>query len=178
MRGVKDDDTNGRRGADEIGRGGERGGERGRKSGPVSFGSVADLLRETADGMGQLVIQHVKLAQLELTAELRAMGSRAALIAIYVVLMVVGYMLTMTGVALLVGAQTRLGWCFLGLGLLHVVGTAFGMLLAFRNRPHPRLMQNSTDELNQSATALIAAGRAPTGGAAVAGTALEPVNGR
>lgn len=144
----------------------------------MSFGSVADLLRETAEGVGQLVIRHVKLAQLELTAELRAMGSRAALIAIYVVLMVIGYTLTMTGVALLVGGQRRVGWSFLGLGLLHVVGTAVGMLLAFRRRRHPRLFQNTTDELNQSATALIAAGRGPTRGAAVAGTALEPINGR
>jgi uncharacterized membrane protein YqjE len=167
---VKDDDATGRSGGTGAGRRAS--------TGPASFGSVGELLRETADGLGGLIIQHLKLAQLELTAELRAMGSRAALLGVYVVLMVVGYMLTMTGVALLVGGHGRVGWSFVGLGLLHVVGTAIGMWVAFRHGGHRRLFENTADELNQSATTLIAAGRPPAPSVSVARTALEPVNGR
>ena len=65
---MKDEHTAGRYGGNGTG---PRGGQGGRAC-PASCGSVADLLRETAEGVGQLVIQHVKLAQLELTAELRA----------------------------------------------------------------------------------------------------------
>ena len=124
-------------------------------------GNILHLVRETADGLGQLIVQHVKLAKLELVADLRAMGSSAAVIAVCALVLVVGYTLTMAGVALLIGGNRTMGYSFGGVGLAHVLGAGVGSLVVMRRIRNTRLMAATTSEVSHSAAALISAARDP-----------------
>ena len=65
---------------------------------------VTGLARETALSLGHLVGQHVKVARLEIAAEVRAMGRRATVVAVLAVLVAIGYALAMAGLAVAIWA--------------------------------------------------------------------------
>src|SRR4051812_35782073 len=88
---------------------------------------VFALVRETADGLGELVGQHFKLARLELAEDLESLGNRARDIAVFAAFMLVGYTLAMVGGAVLIGAMSKVGWALLAMGLVHVAGGAAGV---------------------------------------------------
>lgn len=127
-------------------------------------GHVLRLIRETVDGLGQLLVQHLKLAQLELRADLRSMVPRLALMAICAVLMIGGYMLFAVGVAFLIAGNRALALPLLGVGLFHVVGTGLGMRFLLGRLRGTSLMKATTGEISQSATALMVAASPPKDG--------------
>lgn len=140
---------------------------------------MAHLLRETAEGMGQLVIQHVRLAQLEVMTYLRATGSRAALIGGLLLLTLVGYALTMAGLALLIAANRRLAFPFIGIGMLHVAGGGIAILVSVRSLRGARPLSATSSELGQSAQVLRgAAARADTSGEGASAAGVEVLRGR
>ena len=112
---------------------------------------VVGLARETADALGRLTVQHLRLARLEIKADLRAMGSRAALIVVLAALATVGYGLTMAGIAVLLDGGGRGGGIpLIIIGGVHVVGAGTGILVTLvrLRRLHP--MDATADEVNQS----------------------------
>lgn len=136
-------------------------------------GRALQLIRETVDGLGHLIAQHVKLARLELSADLRALGARAAGLVALAVLLVVGYTLALTGVALLIGGARALALPFLGIGGAHVVVAALGAWAVTRAR-RARPLAATKAELDQTADALAAALRAPSAGGPPAAAARQP----
>jgi len=127
---------------------------------------VVGLARETADALGRLTVQHLRLARLEIKADLRAMGSQAGLIAVLAGLGIVGYGLTMAGLALLLDGGLQGGIPLLIIGSVHVVGAGAGILMALARLRRLRLMNATADEVNQSL--------APLG----IGTAAKPTSDR
>ena len=124
-------------------------------------GRTLQLLRDTADGLGQLVVQHVKLARLELSAEVRALGARMAGLVVLAVLMVLGYALAVVGLAVLIAGERRLAVPLLAIGGVHLVGAALGALLVSRAQ-RKNLLNTTKTELDQSANALREALRVPS----------------
>jgi len=115
---------------------------------------VSVLARETVLGLGHLLGQHVKVAQLELKAELHAMGRRACLIAVLAILVALGYGLAMAGLAVLIGGHPGVGIPLVIIGLVHIAGAGVGLLLSpLRSRGAP-LMDSSTTAMNSSLAAL------------------------
>ena len=86
-----------------------------------SRGGVIGRVRDVADGLGQLVGQHFKLARLELVSDLKSMGQRVRAVAILTVLAIIGYTLAMAGVAVVVGGNQAIGLPLLLIGGGHVV---------------------------------------------------------
>lgn len=127
---------------------------------------VIGLARETADALGQLTVQHLRLARLEIKADLRTMGLQAGLIAVLVALAIVGYGLTMAGLAVILGGGTAGGIPLLIIGIVHVVAAGLGILIAVVRLRRVRLMNASADEANRSL--------APLG----LGTATKPASGQ
>src|SRR5437667_11794800 len=78
----------------ENGRNGDQHGDR---------DGILTLIRETVDGLGRLVADHVKLARLELVADVKVQGRRAATIAVIVPFIFLGYALGCVGLALVLG---------------------------------------------------------------------------
>jgi len=120
-------------------------------------GPAIQLVRETLDGLGRLVSQHMKLARLELSADLRAMGTRVASMVAWALLMLLGYALTMVGLALLLAGDRRLAFAFGAVGLVHLLGAGAAMLVLVTRRERLQVMKSTTAELAHSADALIAA---------------------
>jgi hypothetical protein len=112
-------------------------------------GGVIGRVRDVADGLGTLVGQHLKLARLELVADLRVMGRRLRIIAILTALLVVGYALAMAGLAVVLGGNMAVGVPLLAIGGGHVVLCGAGILLASRRR-ETHLMDATMDQVGQS----------------------------
>jgi hypothetical protein len=111
---------------------------------------VIGLARETADALGVLMVQHVRLARLEIKADLRAMGLQAALMAVLVALAIVGYGLTMAGLAIILDGGGAGGVPLLVIGLIHMTAAGLGILIAALRLRRVRLMNATADEMNQS----------------------------
>jgi hypothetical protein len=122
---------------------------------------LAGLAHEAALGLVHLLGQHVKVAQLELTAEIHAMGRRASLIAALATVLVLGYGLAMAGLAILLGGHAAVGYPFLVIGLAHMVGAGIGLLLAPLRPRGSHLMENSQAAMNSS-LAVLAEATAPS----------------
>ena len=134
---------------------------------------VIGRVRDVADGLGQLVGQHLKLARLELVSDLRIMGRRLRVIAILTCLVVVGYALAMAGVAVVIGGNTAVGLPLLGVGLGHVVLCGAGIVLASRRRD-THLMDSTVEQMGQSLNTL----KLATEPGLLAGNGLEKADGR
>jgi fatty acid desaturase len=115
---------------------------------------ISALAREAALDFGHLIGQHVKVAQLELTAEMHAMGRRAVLFGVLVTLIALGYGLAMAGLAVLIGGQAAVGIPLVIIGLAHVAGAGVGLMLAPIRPRGSRLMDNSKAAMNTSLAAL------------------------
>lgn len=111
---------------------------------------VVGLARETADALGRLTVQHLRLARLEIKSDLHAMGLQAGLIGVLAALATVGYGLTMAGLAVILGGGAPAGIPLLVVGTVHVVGAGAGILIAMSRLRRLRLMNATADEMNQS----------------------------
>ena len=123
---------------------------------------VSVLARETALGLGHLVGQHVRVAQLELKAELQAMGRRASLIAVLVTLIALGYGLAMAGLAVVIGGHSGVGLPLVVLGLVHMAGAGVGLLLSPLRPRGAHLMDSSSAAMTTSLAVLDKATAPPT----------------
>jgi hypothetical protein len=133
---------------------------------------VFALVRETADGLGELVGQHFKLARLELAADMESLGARARELAVFAALVLVGYTLAMVGLASLVGGMSRMGWALLAVGLVHVAGGAAGMARAVARSRGTKLMDATAGEMSRS-VATLGSAATPAPAAAVGGERVD-----
>jgi len=100
--------------------------------------------------LGQLTVQHLRLARLEIKADLRTMGLQAGLIAVLVALAIVGYGLTMAGLAVILDGGSAGGIPLLIIGIVHVVAAGVGILITVVRLRRMRLMNATASEVNQS----------------------------
>jgi hypothetical protein len=115
---------------------------------------VVGLARETADALGRLTVQHLRLARLEIKADLRAMGLQAARIAVLAALVVVGYGLAMAGLAVLVDGGSKGGLGLVVIGSVHVVGAGLGILITVARLRRLRLMNATAEEMSRTLSPL------------------------
>ncbi len=120
----------------------------------TSTPGVSVLAKEAVLGLGHLLGQHVKVAQLELKAEMHGMGRRAGLIAVLATLVALGYGLAMAGLAVLIGGHPTVGLPLVVIGLVHIAGAGVGLLFSPLRPRGGRLMDSSTAAMNSSLAAL------------------------
>jgi hypothetical protein len=111
---------------------------------------VVGLARETADALGRLTVQHLRLARLEIKADLRSMGLQAGLIAVLAALTTVGYGLTMVGLATILDGGSPGGIPLLVIGLVHVVGAGLGIVITVLRLRRLRPMNATAGEVKES----------------------------
>ena len=95
---------------------------------PTASEGVTGLARESALSLGHLIGQHVKVARLEIAAEVRTMGRRAVAVAVLAALVAIGYALAIAGVAVVIGGAGELGIPLVIIGAAHVVGAGAGLV--------------------------------------------------
>src|SRR4051812_9549279 len=81
---------------------------------------IVDILRDTADSLGSLISEHVKLAKLEIVTDARKVARRAALLLLAVPFLVLGYGMLWLGAAVALGRVVGTPQALLMVGGLHV----------------------------------------------------------
>ena len=112
------------------------------------------LVREAALDLAHLLGQHVKVAQLELKAELCSMGRRGCGIAVLAALLALGYGLVMVGLAAVIGGNAATGIPLVLIGAAHGVGGGVGLVLARLRKPGTQIMNTSKAAMARSLEAL------------------------
>lgn len=115
---------------------------------------LGTLLKETVNGFGHLVADHIKLARLELFADVKTLGRRVALLAVVVCLVLLGYVFCCLGLAVVVSRWMGLSGGLGLLGGLHLIGGTTALLFAMRGMRGMHWMHGTTREMGQSVSAL------------------------
>jgi hypothetical protein len=121
---------------------------------PSGSDGVLRSFRQAMEGVTDLVGKHLTLARLELREDLLKIASRARIIAVLAVLIVVGYALAMAGLAVILGGNRAVGASLLIVGGAHVVSCGLGMLLAVRRLANVHVMDDSANAVQNSLTTL------------------------
>src|SRR5215831_8815406 len=81
--------------------------------------SIMTLIKETVDGLGRLIADHVKLARLELIADVRTQGRRVGVVAVILPFVFLGYALACVGLALTLAPWLGGPGAFFAVGGVH-----------------------------------------------------------
>jgi len=112
--------------------------------------SILALIKETADGFGHLLADHIKLARLELVADVKSYGRQVALIALIVPILFMGYGIVCLGLAALLEPLVgRAGGLFL-VGGGHIAIGAVAITVAVGRLRRAQPMSESVEEMSRS----------------------------
>ena len=121
---------------------------------------IIALVRETADGLGKLIADHVKLARVELVSDARFYVRDLAVMAVAGVVLLVGYVLGLVAAGLALGrAINNTPLAFAAVAVLHLIAGAIGIVVGANRAKRVRLMHDTAEEVSRSVSAL--SGRAP-----------------
>jgi hypothetical protein len=119
--------------------------------------SIIALIKETADGFGHLLADHIKLARLELVADVKSYGRQVALIALIVPILFIGYTILCLGFAALLAPLVGRAGSLLLVGGVHVVIGAAAIMLAVGRLRRAQPMSESVEEMSRSMETFAAA---------------------
>lgn len=125
-----------------------------RQAGQNGPDGVVGLLRETADGLGQLIADHIKLARLELAADARSYGQGVATLVVAGFVLALGYAFAWLAVGLAVARLCGAPIAFAAIAFLHLVAGGIAVSSASKKMKKTRLMRESAAEASRSVTAL------------------------
>jgi uncharacterized membrane protein YedE/YeeE len=115
---------------------------------------IIALVKETADGLGQLVADHIKLARIEMTADAKTYLRELSMLTVGAFIFAVGYGLACiaagTALARIMGGPLA----FAGLAFIHVIVGAIALGVAVRRMKRVQLMQESKEEVSRSVSVL------------------------
>jgi Putative Actinobacterial Holin-X, holin superfamily III len=115
---------------------------------------IVARLKETADGLGQLVGDHVRLARIELVAELRSYGRGLTSIAVAVVLLLIGYVFACAAGALALAHLVGAPLAFVIVAAPHLIAGAIGVVSGTRRVQQTPLLPESGAEAARTVNAL------------------------
>jgi len=116
---------------------------------------IVSRLKETADGLGQLVADHVKLARIELVAEARSYGQGLAVLAVAVILLVLGYGLAWIAAALALARVVGAPLAFVIVAAPHLIAGIVGCVSAVGKIRQTQILPESGMEAARSVNALV-----------------------
>jgi hypothetical protein len=118
---------------------------------------IIALIKETADGIGHLIADHIKLARLELVADVKANARHVAVVALIVPFAFLGYALACVGLAVVLSSWLGLAGALFLVGGVHLIGGAIAVGVALGNLRRINLMRDTANEVNRSVATLAAA---------------------
>jgi len=115
---------------------------------------IAGLIRETLDGLRDLIADHIKLARVELVGDAKTYGRSVAVLAVAGLVLAIGYVFGLIAAALALGRVWGAPLAFVVVGALHLIvgGIAVASSLARMRRTHP--MHDTVVEAKDSLAAL------------------------
>jgi hypothetical protein len=115
---------------------------------------IFGLVRQTADGIGQLIADHIKLARVEIVSDAKIWGRGAVVMATAIGFVALGYTLGMIAGALALSRLWGGPLAFLAVAGFNLLAGGIGLGVAFSRIRRVRLMRETTDEVNRSVAAL------------------------
>lgn len=122
---------------------------------------IVSRLKETADGLGQLVADHVKLARVELVAEARSYGRGLSALAVAALLLAVGYVFAWAAAALALSRVVGAPLAFVIVAAPHLLAGIIGCVSAVGKLQRAEILPESGLEASRSLNALIKPLRTP-----------------
>jgi hypothetical protein len=120
-------------------------------------GGLAGHLAQLADGLGKLIAQHLQLARLELVDDAKAIGSALGRIALFVPMVIAGYLFVMGALAAALANVMSLPVALLAVGSSNLLVGGAGAYFAAQRLKKPQLLDESLSELKSSAATLASA---------------------
>ncbi|MBS1150653.1 MAG: hypothetical protein H6Q89_2351 [Myxococcaceae bacterium] len=115
---------------------------------------LADHFRELVDALSDLIARHLKLAQVELKEDVRAIGIDVGKLAAFVPLVLIGYLLLCVAAALFLNRYMGADLAFLLVGAFNLGVGGLGILLAVRKLKSRQVMNDTRAEIESTAIAL------------------------
>jgi uncharacterized membrane protein YqjE len=116
---------------------------------------IIALVRETADGLGKLIADHVKLARVELVSDARFYVRDLAVMAAAGLVLLVGYVLGLLAAGLALGrAINNTPLAFAAVAAVHLIAGAIGIVVGAKRAKRVRLMHDTAEEVSRSVSAL------------------------
>lgn len=115
---------------------------------------IISLVRETADGLGHLIADHIKLARLELVSDVKSYGRQSVLLVVMSAFLALGYALGAVGLALVLSQFWGPVIAFFAVAGFHVLVGAIGLGVALRNLGRTSLMDETLSEVGRSVSTL------------------------
>jgi hypothetical protein len=115
---------------------------------------IVGLIRETIDGLRDLIADHIKLARVEMVSDAKTYGASLAVVVVAGLVLAIGYIFGLIAAALALGRVWGRPLAFLVVGVLHLVvgGIAMATAMARMRRTHP--MHDTVVEAQDSLSAL------------------------
>ena len=112
--------------------------------------SILTLIKETADGFGRLLADHIKLARLELVADVKSYGRQVTLIALIAPIVFIGYAVLCVGLAAALEPWLGRAGGLLVVGGAHMVIGAVAIMVAVRRLRRAQPMSETVEEMTRS----------------------------
>jgi uncharacterized membrane protein YqjE len=111
------------------------------------------LVKEVIDGLGILLTGHVRLARVELAADVASASRRVALVSLLSAVTLLGYALACIAASLALARWVPAPLAFLAVGGAHLVGAGLGLAWLLSRAP-ASLLGASASELNRTVSTL------------------------
>jgi hypothetical protein len=128
--------------------------QRTKASGTEEGDGIIGLVRETADGLGRLIADHIKLAQIEMVQDAKSYGRDVGVLVGAALVLVVGYLFGWVAVALAVARLIGGPLAFAAVAVPHLVLGAAAIVSAVRRLRRVRIMDDTAAEVSRSVGAL------------------------
>jgi uncharacterized membrane protein (DUF485 family) len=117
---------------------------------------IISLVKETADGLGRLMADHIKLARVEMVADAKSYARGLTILIVAGLILLTGYGLAWIAVALALARVIGAPLAFGAVALLHLVAGGIGLAAATRRIKRTHLMDDTAAEVSRSVGALAA----------------------
>ena len=115
---------------------------------------IVGLIRETVDGLRDLIGDHIKLARLELVADAKAYGRSIAVLAVAGLVLAIGYIFGLIAGALALARIWGAPVAFGAVAALHLVAGGIAVISAVGKMKRTRPMHDTVAEAKDSINAL------------------------
>jgi Putative Actinobacterial Holin-X, holin superfamily III len=115
---------------------------------------IVDLVRETVDGLRTLIVDHIKLARVELASDLKSYGQSVAVLAIAGGVLAIGYVFAWIAAGFALARLWGAPLAFTLVAALHLLCGAIAVGWAVAKMRRMRLMRDTVVEAKSSASAL------------------------
>lgn len=115
---------------------------------------IIGLIKETAEGLGKLLGDHVRLARIELVADVKSYARELTLLLSAVVILLVGYAFAWIAVGLVLTRVIGGPLAFAAIAAVHLLGGAIAAAVAVRRARATRPLQETAAAVERSVQAL------------------------